>query len=111
LPLSEKARIEVYIPDSPSKKYRDLLEILDRDFTRGFEGCSIIRGLDGSFLNQKGIAIKDRVNLIYSDAPFRFEKNWEALDRYADHLRQLAFAALDEEAVLVVIQQVFHSVP
>ena len=33
MPLSERARIEVYIPDLPKPAYQDLLEAFDREFT------------------------------------------------------------------------------
>lgn len=33
MPLSEKARIEVYLPDLPTPAYRDLLDALDQEFT------------------------------------------------------------------------------
>jgi hypothetical protein len=36
LPLSEKARIEVYLPDQPTAAYRDLLDALDQEFTYTF---------------------------------------------------------------------------
>ena len=36
MPLSEKARIEVYIPDLPLAAYYRLLEILEADFTYNF---------------------------------------------------------------------------
>jgi hypothetical protein len=48
LPLSEKARIEVYLPDLPKAAYEDLLDALDREFTYAFGGCTIVRGLAGS---------------------------------------------------------------
>jgi hypothetical protein len=38
LPLSEKARIEVYLPDTPHPEYAELLEVLDREFTCTFGG-------------------------------------------------------------------------
>jgi hypothetical protein len=44
LPLSEKARIEVYLPDLPAPAYRELLDVLNREFTYTFGGCSILQG-------------------------------------------------------------------
>lgn len=49
LPLSEKARIEVYLPDLPARAYRELLDALNREFTYTFGGCSILQGLAGSY--------------------------------------------------------------
>jgi hypothetical protein len=33
LPLSEKARVEVYLPDLPKQMYQNLLEVLEEEFT------------------------------------------------------------------------------
>ena len=99
MPLFEKARIEVYLPDLPKRSYQHLLETLDREFTHTFGGCTLIRRLDGSYLSKLGLQVHDRVNLIYTDTPFAFEENFESLSRYADELKAAAFAALDEEAI------------
>jgi hypothetical protein len=57
LPLSEKARIEIYVPDLSIGAYPRLLDELDREFTYTFGGCTIIRGLDGSYLSRLGVKI------------------------------------------------------
>jgi hypothetical protein len=109
LPLFEKARIEVYLPDLPKPTYQDLLIALDQEFTYTFGGCTIIRGLDGSYLSQAGVRLQDRITLIYTDTPYSFKENFEIISTYADTLREAAFKALAEEAILVTIYQVCHS--
>lgn len=109
MPLSEKARIEVYLPDLPRASYRDLLSALTQEFTYTFGGCTIIRSLDGSYLSQAGSPIQDRINLIYTDTPYTFEENFEIVSAYADKLKAAALAALEEEAILVVVSQVYHA--
>jgi hypothetical protein len=109
LPLSERARIEVYLPDLPRSAYQDLLISLDREFTHAFGGCTIIRGLAGSYLSRHGQILNDRINLVVTDTPLIFRQDAESISHYADHLRQAAFIALDEEAVLVVAYPVYHS--
>jgi hypothetical protein len=109
LPLSEKARIEVYLPDLPRAAYLDLLSALTQEFTYTFGGCTIIRGLNGSYLSQAGLPIQDRINLIYTDTPYTFEENFEIVSDYADRLKAAAFTALEEEAILVVVSQVYHA--
>jgi hypothetical protein len=109
LPLLEKARIEVYLPDLPRAAYQDLLGALTQEFTYTFGGCTIVRGLDGSYLSQAGLPIQDRINLIYTDTPYTFEENFEIVSAYADKLRVAAFAALEEEAILVAVSQVYHA--
>ena len=109
MPLSEKARIEVYIPDLPQQTYQNLLNALAQEFTYTFGGATIIRGLDGSYLSRLGVRMQDRVHLIYTDTPFALAENFESISRYTDALREAAFEALTEEAILVVVFQVYHA--
>ena len=108
MPLSEKARIEVYLPDLPKQLYQDLLSALDQEFTYAFGGCTIIHGLDGSYLSQAGLKLQDLINLIYTDTPYGFKDNFEIISKYADKLRETALKAL-EEVILVAVYQVYHS--
>jgi hypothetical protein len=109
LPLSEKARIEVYLPDLPARAYRELLDALSREFTYTFGGCSIVQGLAGSYLSERGLLMEDRVNVIYTDAPFSLAANEQTLSQYVDELREAAFDALEEEAILVALLRVYHA--
>jgi hypothetical protein len=109
LPLLEKARIEVYLPDLPRIAYQDLLSALEREFTYTFGGCTIVHGLDGSYLSKAGSQIQDRINLIYTDTPYTFEENLETISTYADKVIDAAFRALEEEAILVAVIKVYHA--
>ena len=109
MPLFEKARVEVYLPDLPKPAYQDLLNTLDREFTFTFGGCTINRGLDGSYLSQSGLMLQDRITLIYTDTPYGFKENSDIISTYADKLREAAFQALEEEPVLVAVLQVHNS--
>ena len=109
MPLSEKARVEVYLPDLPRAAYQDLLSALGQEFTYTFGGCTVVRGLDGSYLSQAGAQIQDRINLIYTDTPYAFEENFGIISSYADKLKGAMSAALEEEAVLVAVVKVYHA--
>jgi len=109
LPLSEKARIEVYLPDVPRPAYQELLAALEQEFTYTFGGCTTVRGLEGNYLSRLGQRMRDRINLVYTDTPFPFGENFARVSRYADELRDAAAEALDEEAVLVAVFQVYHA--
>jgi hypothetical protein len=109
LPLSEKARIEVYVPDLPQEPYQNLLDALAQEFIYTFGGSTIVRGLDGRYLSRAGLQVQDRVHLIYTDTPFAFEEHVESLYRYADALSDAAFGALEEEAILVVVLKIYHA--
>ena len=108
MPLFEKARIEVYIPDLPQQTSQHLLDALAQEFTYTFGGSTIIRGLDGSYLFRLGLRMQDRVHLIYTDTPFAFEEDFESISRYTDALRDAALEALAEEAILIVVLKVYH---
>jgi len=109
LPLLEKARIEVYIPDLPTESHQNLIEAFEEEFTYAFGGSSIVRGIDGSYLSRLGLHVRDRVNLVYTDMPVRFEENIAGISQYTDAVRNAAYQSLQEEAVLVVTFKVFHS--
>ena len=82
MPLSEKARIEVYLPDLPRPSYRDLLEALEQEFTHTFGGCTTVHGLSGHYLSDFGLTIPDRVNLLYTDAALAFDEKQGAWGPY-----------------------------
>ena len=109
MPLSERARIEVYLPDLPRAAYQDLLHELAQEFTYIFGGCTIIRGLDGSYLSQAGLQIQDRINLIYTNTPYAFEENFEIVSAYADKLKAAVDTALEEEAILITAAKIYHA--
>jgi hypothetical protein len=41
LPLLERVRVEVYIPDLPADAYHNLLQSFEDEFTYAFGGCTI----------------------------------------------------------------------
>jgi hypothetical protein len=93
----------------PTLPYQNLLDTLEQEFTYTFGGCTIVRGLHGSYLSAAGFPIVDRINVIYTDASIPFELDVGLISRYTDKVRQTAFEALQEEAVLVVAHKVYHS--
>ena len=109
MPLFEKARIEVYLPDVPRAEYRDLLGALEQEFTYTFGGCTTVRGLEGNYLSRLGLRMRDRVNHAYTDIPVGLDEKFDRISRYADELRDAALQALEEEAVLIVVFKVYHA--
>jgi hypothetical protein len=104
LPLLERARVEVYVPDLPGPRYHNLLLSFEEEFTYAF------RGLDGNYLSQAGTRITDRINLIYTDLPLALSTSFESTARYTQQLKQAALDALSEETVLIAVQQIYHAV-
>jgi hypothetical protein len=106
--LSEKTRVEVYLPDLPTPPYQRLLKALQREFTHSFGGSTLIRGLSGTYLSQLGETIEDRVNLLYVDADLDFEADADLIAEYSAALRRAVYHALEEEAILVAVHPVRH---
>ena len=109
MPLCERARVEVYIPALPHPIYQNLLATPRREFTYVFGGCTIIGGLNGSYLSKSGLHLEDRINLVYTDTPYAFKENFEIISAYADKLKAATFVALEEDAILVVVFKTYHA--
>lgn len=109
MPLSEKTRIEVYLPDLPLPAYQKLLEALQREFTHAFGGSTLVRDLSGTYLSRLGGIVDDRVNLLYVDGALDFEADANLIGRYSEAVQRAAYRALQEEAILIAVHQVRHS--
>jgi len=110
LPLLERVRVEIYLPDLPSPEYDNLLRSFEEEFTYAFSGCIIIRGVEGSYLSQAGDRIPDRINLVYSDLPLSFSPNFDTVAAYVSQLKRAATEAIPEEAVMISVTQIYHAV-
>jgi PII-like signaling protein len=110
LPISVRARIEIYLPDVPKKIYRNARRAFEREFLETFGGCTVIKGIKGLYLSAEGKTDTDKIVLLYADTPFEFRKNRAAISKYTDELRETAFKATDEESILIVVHEVYHSV-
>jgi hypothetical protein len=82
LPLLERTRVEVYLPDLPSSEYQNLLQSFKEELTYAFGGSSIVRGLEGSYLSASGELIPGRINLLYSDAPLALSTDFAIVAAY-----------------------------
>jgi len=69
LPLSEKVRIEIFIPNSLDNAYRRLLEELATELSYAFGGCTWIAAL-GKYRSIDGLISPDQINILFSDPPF-----------------------------------------
>jgi hypothetical protein len=110
LPLLERVRVEVYLPDPHSAEYENLLQLLREEFTYAFGGCSIVRGMEGSYLSIAGTVMPDRIDLIYSDVPLALSLDFSVVAGYARELKRVAMEALAEEAVLITVEKIYHAV-
>ena len=110
MPLSKKARIEIYLPDKPKPAYRRLQKAFENEFLQTFGGATVIKNIKGLYLSEDGKTDSDKINLVYADTPFDFDKNFEALSKYTDELREAALEASEEESILIVVHQIYRSI-
>ena len=106
--LSERIRIEVFVPDLPDPSYADFLTQLQSEFTYTFCGCTVISAL-GTFLSSDGIIVPDKIDILFTDVPLEIQRDRLLVVQYADRLRVAAQATLqNEEAVLISVHTVYH---
>ena len=110
MPLLKRARIEVYLPDQPKPAYRRMQKAFENEFLQTFGGATVIKNIKGLYLSDKGKTDSDKINLVYADTPFDFDKNFKALSKYTDELRESALEASAEESILIIVHEIYHSV-
>jgi hypothetical protein len=108
LPLSKRARIEIYLPSGAA--YGRLQTVLERELIYTFGGCTVVVGTKGSYLAADGTRETESVNLIYADTPFDIDEHFGRLTQYAEHLKAVALEVTNEESVLIVVHEIYHSV-
>ena len=108
MPLSEKIRIEIFIPDLPDPVYGRLLEEFGDELSYAFGGCTVA-STSGKYRSDSGVILPDRIDILFTDAPFQWEKDRDVIERYAGGLREVIEQALkDEEAILISVYPVYH---
>jgi hypothetical protein len=108
LPLSEKVRIEIFIPDLPDPIYDRILEEFSNELSYAFGGCTITSS-SGKFRSDSGVILPDKINILFTDTPFEWDKDQSVLAQYAEELHNIIQRALaGEEAILISVYPVHH---
>lgn len=108
MPLSERVRIEIFIPDPRDITYDALLEGLAEEFSYAFGGCTQIVA-SGKYHSSDGFIFSDRIEIVFSDAPLLWKQDRLVLEKYVDFVRRAAQQALPpEEAILISAYPVSH---
>jgi len=94
----------------PKKIYCNARRAFEREFLETFGGCTVIKNIKGLYLSADNKMETDKIVLIYADTPFEFRKNRKALSKYTDELRKVAFLSTNEESILIVVHEIYHSV-
>jgi hypothetical protein len=110
LPLSKRARIEIYLPERNKPNYQLLQQTFEREFLETFGGCTVIENIKGLFISSDNEIDIDAINLVYADTPFDLEKNFKVISKYTDELREAALEATEEESILIVVHEIYHSI-
>ncbi|MEO8650067.1 MAG: hypothetical protein ABI539_12960 [Acidobacteriota bacterium] len=97
------------MPQLGSSVRTRLHKAFENEFLQIFGGCTVIRNIKGFYAGGDGKTDEDTVNLVNADTPFDFDQKFEALSEYSDQLRLTAMEASGEEAVLVVVHGIYHS--
>ncbi len=108
MPLSEKIRIEIFIPDLPDPIYDRILEEIGDELSYAFGGCTVASTPE-KYRSDSGFILPDRINILFTDAPFRWEKDQDVIERYAEELQGIVEQTLkEEEAILISVYPVYH---
>ena len=108
MPLSEKIRIEIFIPDLPDPIYDRILDEFGDELSYAFGGCTIA-STSGKYRADSGVILPDRINILFTDAPFEWEKDRDLVERYAEGLRDIIEQTLkEEEAIPISVYPVYH---
>jgi hypothetical protein len=109
LPLSEKVRIEIFIPDLPDPIYEYILDGLGDELTYAFGGCTVVQ-THGKYRSPDGLILPDKVNLVFSDTWFRWQPDRLTIELYVERIRTVVQRALErEESILVAVYRVYHA--
>ena len=93
MPLSEKVRIELFIPDLPDPIYFNLLERLGDELSYAFGGCTVVPA-SGKYRSESGLILPDQISILFTDTAFDWEKDQEVIGRYAAELQEAVSRAL-----------------
>ncbi len=100
----------MYLPGRLRSGNRRLQRAFEKEFLETFGGCTVIRNIKGLYLGSDRATDSDKINLVYADTPFDFDKNFAPLSQYADELRAAAEESSNEESILVVVHEIYHVV-
>ena len=108
MPLLEKIRIELFIPDLPDPIYGRLLDVFGNELSYAFGGCTV-SPMQGKYRSVAGAILPDKINVLFTDTPFLWAKDRLLVEQYAAALHQVVHQVLaDEEVILIAAYPVYH---
>jgi hypothetical protein len=84
------------------------LEELGDELSYAFGGCSVTQA-QGKYHSTAGFILPDKIQILFTDAPFYWDKDRLLVEQYASGLQQVIQQALsNEEAILIAVYPVYH---
>jgi len=109
LPLSEKVRIETFIPGLPDRICSGILENLGNELAAAFGGSTVISSV-GKYRTIEGMLLPDKINILFSATPFHWKRDRLIIEQYSERRRLSGKRSLqEEESILGSIYPVYHS--
>ena len=107
--LSEKVRIEIFIPDLPDPSYGSLLTELETELSYTFGGCTLVSA-SGNFRSESGLILPDKINILFTDVALELERDRLRLGQYLERVQEAIQEALSrEESILIAVYPVHHA--
>ena len=84
------------------------MEELGDELSYAFGGCTVTP-TQGKYRSTAGFILPDKINILFTDTSFCWDKDRLLIERYARGLRQVVQQALSkEEAILIAVYPVYH---
>ena len=100
--------MEIFIPDLLDPIYDRILEEFGDELSYAFGGCTVTSS-SGKYRSASGLILPDKINILFTDTPFEWEKDRAVIEQYAEELRDVIQRALKgEEAILITVHPIYH---
>jgi hypothetical protein len=107
--LSERVRVEIFIPDLPDPSYSRLLEELETELSYAFGGCTPISA-SGHFRSDSGQILPDKIAILFTDVDLDINRDRLRIGQYIDRITEAIEEALPhEESILVAVHPIYHA--
>jgi hypothetical protein len=83
--LSERVRVEIFIPDLPDPSYSRLLEELEVELSYTFGGCTVLSA-SGNFRTDVGLILPDQINIVFTDLDLDIDRDRLRIGQYVDRV-------------------------
>lgn len=110
--LSEKLRIELFLPHNTHPAYKALLATFQEEFTTTFGGCTVISHVEGQYQSEENQqTITDPIQILFVDTNLQPALHQQDVQRHLHQIYETAYEALEEEAILISVYAVSHVTP